>query len=110
MIWLALIPLAYIPVLFAFIKEKPEDVAVKEDNQASNDFKASSIEGGFTLQQTLRSATTQQLETLPPTGLHWIRYLRIHSFNAQLRGLLALCFFPIGPLLAPHFARFGSVF
>ena len=56
MIWLALIPLAYIPVLFAFIKEKPEDVAVKEDSQASNDFKASSIEGGFTLQQTLRSA------------------------------------------------------
>ena len=56
MIWLALIPLAYIPVLFAFIKEKPEDVAVREDNQTSNDFKASSIEGGFTLQQTLRSA------------------------------------------------------
>lgn len=56
MIWLALIPLAYIPILFAFIKEKPEDIAVKEDNQASNDFKASSIEGGFTLQQTLRSA------------------------------------------------------
>ncbi len=56
MIWLALIPLAYIPVLFAFIKEKPEDVAVREDNQAKNDFKASSIEGGFTLQQTLRSA------------------------------------------------------
>ena len=56
MIWLALIPLAYIPLLFAFIKEKPEDVAVKEDNQTSNDFKASSIEGGFTLQQTLRSA------------------------------------------------------
>ena len=56
MIWLALIPLAYIPLLFAFIKEKPEDIAVKEDNQISNDFKASSIEGGFTLQQTLRSA------------------------------------------------------
>ena len=56
MMWLALIPLAYIPVLFAFIKEKPEDEAVKEDNQTSNDFKASSIEGGFTLQQTLRSA------------------------------------------------------
>ncbi len=56
MIWLALIPLAYIPILFAFIKEKPEDVAVREDNQANNDFKASSIEGGFTLQQTLRSA------------------------------------------------------
>ena len=56
MIWLALIPLAYIPVLFAFIKEKPEDVAVREDNQTNNDFKASSIEGGFTLQQTLRSA------------------------------------------------------
>ena len=56
MIWLALIPLAYIPILFTFIKEKPEDLAVKEDNQASNDFKASSIEGGFTLQQTLRSA------------------------------------------------------
>ena len=56
MIWLALIPLAYIPVLFAFIKEKPEDVAAREDNQANNDFKASSIEGGFTLQQTLRSA------------------------------------------------------
>ena len=56
MIWLALIPLAYIPILFAFIKEKPEDVAVKEDNQASNDFKTSSIEGGFTLQQTLISA------------------------------------------------------
>ena len=56
MIWLALIPLAYIPFLFAFIKEKPEDVAVKEDNQTSNDFKASSIEGGFTLQQTLVSA------------------------------------------------------
>ena len=56
MIWLALIPLVYIPVLFTFIKEKPEDVAVREDNQANNDFKASSIEGGFTLQQTLRSA------------------------------------------------------
>ena len=56
MIWLALIPLAYIPILFAFIKEKPEDVAAREDNQANNDFKASSIEGGFTLQQTLRSA------------------------------------------------------
>ena len=56
MMWLALIPLAYIPILFAFIKEKPEDVSVKEDNQARNDFKASSIEGGFTLQQTLISA------------------------------------------------------
>ena len=56
MMWLALIPLAYIPILFAFIKEKPEDVSVKEDNQARNDFKASSIEGGFTLQQTLMSA------------------------------------------------------
>jgi len=56
MMWLALIPLAYIPVLFAFIKEKPEDVAVKADNQARDDFKASSIEGGFTLQQTLKSA------------------------------------------------------
>ena len=56
MIWLALIPLAYIPILFTFIKEKPEDVAAREDNQANNDFKASSIEGGFTLQQTLRSA------------------------------------------------------
>jgi len=56
MMWLALIPLAYIPFLFAFIKEKPEDVAAKEDSQTSNDFKASSIEGGFTLQQTLRSA------------------------------------------------------
>ena len=56
MMWLALIPLAYIPILFALIKEKPEDVSVKEDNQARNDFKASSIEGGFTLQQTLISA------------------------------------------------------
>ena len=56
MMWLALIPLAYAPILFAFIKEKPEDVETKEDNEAKNDFKASSIEGGFTLQQTLMSA------------------------------------------------------
>ena len=56
MMWLALIPLAYIPVLFAFIKEKPEDVAINKDNQARDNFKASSIEGGFTLQQTLKSA------------------------------------------------------
>ena len=56
MMWLALIPLAYIPVLFAFIKEKPEDVTVNKDNQARDDFKASSIEEGFTLQQTLKSA------------------------------------------------------
>ena len=56
MMWLALIPLAYIPVLFAFIKEKPEDVTVNKDNQARDDFKASSIKGGFTLQQTLKSA------------------------------------------------------
>ena len=56
MMWLALIPLAYAPILFALIKEKPEDVETNEDNEAKNDFKASSIEGGFTLQQTLRSA------------------------------------------------------
>ena len=56
MMWLALIPLAYAPILFALIKEKPEDVETKEDNEAKNDFKASSIEGGFTLQQTLMSA------------------------------------------------------
>ena len=56
MMWLALIPLAYAPILFALIKEKPEDVEIKEDNEAKNDFKASSIEGGFTLQQTLMSS------------------------------------------------------
>ena len=56
MMWLSLIPLAYAPILFALIKEKPEDVETKEDNEAKNDFKASSIEGGFTLQQTLMSA------------------------------------------------------
>ena len=56
MMWLALIPLAYAPILFALIKEKPEDVENKEDNEAKNDFKASSIEGGFTLQQTLMSS------------------------------------------------------
>ena len=56
MMWLALIPLAYAPILFALIKEKPEDVKTKEDNEAKNDFKASSIEGGFTLQETLMSS------------------------------------------------------
>ena len=56
MMWLALIPLAYAPILFALIKEKPEDVEANEDNATKNDFKASSIEGGFTLQQTLMSA------------------------------------------------------
>ncbi len=56
MMWLALIPLAYAPILFALIKEKPEDVETKEDNEAKNDFKASSIEGGFTLQATLMSS------------------------------------------------------
>ena len=56
MMWLALIPLAYAPILFALIKEKPEDVESKEDNEAKNDFKASSIEGGFTLQETLMSS------------------------------------------------------
>ena len=56
MMWLALIPLAYAPILFALIKEKPEDVETKQDNEAKNDFKASSIEGGFTLQETLMSS------------------------------------------------------
>ena len=56
MMWLSLIPLAYAPILFALIKEKPEDVETKDDNEVKNDFKASSIEGGFTLQQTLMSA------------------------------------------------------
>jgi len=56
MMWLALIPLAYAPILFALIKERPEDVETKEDNEAKNDFKASSIEGGFTLQETLMSS------------------------------------------------------
>ena len=56
MMWLALIPLAYAPILFALIKEKPEDVETKQNNEAKNDFKASSIEGGFTLQETLMSS------------------------------------------------------
>ena len=56
MMWLALIPLAYAPILFALIKEKPEDVETKQDNEAKNDFRASSIEGGFTLQETLMSS------------------------------------------------------
>ena len=56
MMWLALIPLAYAPILLALIKEKPEDVETKEDNETKNDFKASSIEGGFTLQETLMSS------------------------------------------------------
>ena len=56
MMWLALIPLAYAPILVALIKEKPEDVETNEDNEAKNDFKVSSIEGGFTLQETLMSS------------------------------------------------------
>ncbi len=52
MMWLAIIPLAYIPVLFALIKENPEDIAINEEDPR-NDFKASSIEGGLSLQQTL---------------------------------------------------------
>ena len=52
MMWLAYIPLAYIPVLFALIKENPEDMANNEEDTRNN-FKASSIEGGLSLQQTL---------------------------------------------------------
>jgi MFS family permease len=56
MMWLALIPLVYIPVIFAFIKEKPEDIQIEENNHTSNEFKTADIEKGFTLQQTLSSA------------------------------------------------------
>ena len=56
MMWLALIPLVYIPVIFAFIKEKPEDIQIEENNHTSNEFKTASIEKGFTLEQTLSSA------------------------------------------------------
>ena len=56
MMWLALIPLVYIPVIFAFIKEKPEDIQIEENNHTSNEFKTANIKKGFTLQQTLSSA------------------------------------------------------
>ena len=56
MMWLALIPLAYIPVIFALIKEKPEDVQANEKNYDEDQFKKASIQTGFTLEQTLSSA------------------------------------------------------
>ena len=56
MMWLALIPLAYIPVIFALIKEKPEDVQADEKNYDGDEFKTASIQTGFTLEQTLSSA------------------------------------------------------
>ena len=56
MMWLALIPLAYIPVIFALIKEKPEDVQANEKNYDGDEFKTASIQTGFTLEQTLSSA------------------------------------------------------
>ena len=56
MMWLALIPLAYIPVIFALIKEKPEDVQANEKNYDGDEFKKASIQTGFTLEQTLSSA------------------------------------------------------
>ena len=56
MMWLALIPLAYIPVIFALIKENPEDVQANEKNYDEDEFKKASIQTGFTLEQTLSSA------------------------------------------------------
>ena len=56
MMWLALIPLAYIPVIFALIKEKPEDVQATEQKYDGDEFKTASIQTGFTLEQTLSSA------------------------------------------------------
>ena len=56
MMWLAIIPLAYIPVIFALIKEKPEDVQATEKKYDGDEFKTSSIQTGFTLEQTLSSA------------------------------------------------------
>ena len=56
MMWLALIPLAYIPVIFAFIKEKPEDLKIEESNYTDNEVKTANIQTGFTLEQTLSSA------------------------------------------------------
>ena len=56
MMWLALIPLAYIPVIFAFIKEKPEDLQANEKKYDGDEFKTASIQTGFTLEQTLSSA------------------------------------------------------
>ena len=56
MMWLALIPLAYIPVIFAFIKEKPEDLKIEENNYTGNEVKTANIQTGFTLEQTLSSA------------------------------------------------------
>jgi len=56
MMWLALIPLAYIPVIFAFIKEKPEDLKIEENNYTGDEVKTANIQTGFTLEQTLSSA------------------------------------------------------
>ena len=42
MMWLALIPLAYIPVIFALIKEKPEDIQANEKNYDGDEFKKAS--------------------------------------------------------------------
>ena len=56
MMWLALIPLAYIPVIFALIKEKPGDVQANEKNYDGDEFTKASIQTGFTLEPTLSSA------------------------------------------------------
>ena len=56
MMWLALIPLAYIPVIFALIKEKPEDVQIEQNKHDGDEFKTASIQTGLTLEQTLSSA------------------------------------------------------
>ncbi|HJM09064.1 MAG TPA: MFS transporter, partial [Gammaproteobacteria bacterium] len=56
MLWLSLIPLAYIPVIFAFIKESPQDVKTQDYNDHSNEFISSSTQSGFTLKETLSTA------------------------------------------------------
>ena len=56
MLWLSLIPLVYIPVIFAFIKESPQDLTTQEYNDDSNEFISSSTQSGFTLKETLSTA------------------------------------------------------
>ncbi|GIS85655.1 MAG: MFS transporter [Woeseia sp.] len=52
MVWLSLIPLCYIPFLLLFIKDSPEDL-VKEQEQKTQEFSQSNMQGGLTLMEAL---------------------------------------------------------
>ena len=79
MTWLGLIPLCYMPFLILIIKDSPDDLA-KEQEQKTQKFSQSNMQGGFTLMEALSTRNFWLLSLMAFCTFYSILAMTGHTF------------------------------